>query len=184
MDASHFDRLVQTLAKSDSRRRLLCALAVAPLVASLVRLRGEAEARAGSYDGRLGGRHGKNRRGRDRHHRRRDKQHPNTPPPQSRPHGVCRPNGDLCVGPDARCCEHLTCTASIIGVPSCQAACRSDADCERIYPNTQTGCLADPIGCPFIKGGKCCTRVVCVRDADCKPGFECRDGIGLCRRKS
>ncbi|MFN8591147.1 MAG: hypothetical protein U0031_06745 [Thermomicrobiales bacterium] len=181
MDASHFDRLVQKLAKSGSRRWLLRALAIAPLVATLTRPSGESEARKGSYAGRLGGRHGKNHRGREHDHRNRDKQEPNNPPPQSRPHGVCRPNGDLCVGPDARCCEHLTCTASIIGVPSCQAACQSDADCERIYPNTQTGCLGDPFGCPFIEGGKCCTRVVCLRDADCKRGFECRGG--LCRRK-
>lgn len=179
MDGSSFDRFAKTLVHGGSRRRLLPALAAAPLAMALSLSRGEAEAREGSFDGQLGGRHGKDRRGRQ--HRQRDRNERNDRnPPQSRPSGTCRPNGELCAE-TSQCCQNLTCTASVIGIASCQAACSSDDYCRRIYPNTQTSCIGDFAACPFIAGGKCCSRTICLRDADCQgPTFVCRGN--LCRR--
>jgi hypothetical protein len=90
-------------------------------------------------------------------------------------------NGAVCGLLAGECCEPLTCAVSAVGVvSSCQLACKTDDQCRQRYPSFQTQCAPDALACPFIEGGRCCTRQVCVTDAQCERPFTCQGG--LCQR--
>jgi hypothetical protein len=151
VDDVRFDQLAKTVARTSSRRRLLTrALAAAPLALGVSMLRNQEPIAEAKRRVRATA-------------------------------NACKANGQICgevIG--GACCHPLTCTAGPVGVSSCQLACNNDNECRHLYPSFQTSCQPDALACPFIKGGKCCTRQLCLFDVQCQHPFTCQGG--LCRK--
>ena len=161
MDTGRFDQIAKTVAGTGGRRRLLRALAVAPLAMALPMLRGQEPVAEAA-----------------RRPKRRTKRKAHA---QANPH--CAANGQICgevIG--VKCCQPLTCTTGPVGVSSCQLACKNDDQCRHHFPSFQTSCQPDVLACPFIEGGKCCVPQLCLFDFNCQRGFTCQGGV--CRKKN
>ena len=141
MDADRFDRLSRRLGAHQTRRTLLAA-SVGPLLMACGLVDpvtpAEIAAQEGMYGGTLGGRHGRNRRGRNQHRdhakdQQSTRRNTTTAPPPPTCAASCPSHCALCVhGPGAptRC----TSSASNIGT-FCNFGCDSDQYCQDNRPD-------------------------------------------------
>jgi hypothetical protein len=169
MEPQRFDRLATVVGSGKSRRAVLRRLLGSALLAGgLVRWAPgeEVVAREGVLDGRLGGRHGPNRRGRDRHRAHGDKQDHQTKQDRKKKKdrdGARLGSGTPCKSPQTRCgqgknqtcvdtqtdptncgaCGTVCGTRDVCENGVCARTCGNcDACCQSLYEGVKADCRA------------------------------------------
>lgn len=189
MDSDRFDALARDVWQSQTRRRLVGRLAVAPLLGAIATLLTDPDEGGAAQPLQLrmerkrqpARRRRGHRRKVDRRERRRDNgQGGGDHPPGAR--GTCEALDRACTidvtKPDP-CCPPTKCKATIgIIYTTCQFGCNTDSYCHYwIGPHTE--CREDPVNCPTQDGNKCCRRKVCHKASDCPEGAPCCQ-VGCC----
>jgi hypothetical protein len=102
--------------------------------------------------------------------------------------GTCLGLNQLCsIFGGAPCCDYgqsekwnrTRCTSGTGFLTTCQARCRSDADCQTLVHSPDVYCANDPLsdfGCAgrnFDPAVHCCARKTCVNLQDCQGGGTC-----------
>jgi hypothetical protein len=191
MDANGFDRLATFVGRGRSRRGVLRGLLGSALVAwGLVGWAPgeEAAAREGVLDGRLGGRHGPNRRGRDRHRAHGDKKGDNDQRDDNTRGNTRKPDGTPCTKP-AQCRSGLCCKAgtakqgtccpnglTCLVNGTCARPCTVDADCADCTPAGSRCSRESTEGQKLCTPGQACASLeTCVptNPTGCSQGFAC-----------
>lgn len=149
MDARHFDSLTRVLSGSDSRRRVLAALAALPVLGGVLALGAEDAAAAGRRKRRVkkhkhgSGRRRANRRGKDKQ------------PPTCTPESLAQACAGQCGSVTNNCGQDVDCGSCV-----CDPACAVCQTCD-----ARTGqCIADP-----AQNGDACGGIgqVCQADGTC-----------------
>jgi hypothetical protein len=200
MHDDRFDALSRQFWQDETRRRLLRRLAVLPVVGALGAFLARPEQLAAEHPVR----HIQHRKEKRRQRKRRQLEHQRDL--QRRDNGQgndnlgaseeCVPQDQICVpGIGTKCCSSMECRATIAGVPTCQLACTTTAECQQKLKMSDVECIADVAGCPSLtqccrpslcnglSGGRCpndgpCCRTLAQQYRCCAKGQHCAVGGG------
>jgi hypothetical protein len=176
MDGDRFDALSRQIWQDETRRRLLRRLAVFPVVGALGAFFAQPDDLAAEHPVRRI----QNRKAKRRQRKRRQLE--NQRDRQRRDNGQgggnlgvseeCVPQDQVCVPAfGTKCCSSMECRATIAGVPTCQLACTTTAECQQKLKMSDIECIEDVAGCPSLT--KCCRPSLCTGYGRCANDGPC-----------